>query len=301
MVAEQGRVGKIVSHLGVAVEVQFDDGERRPVRVRRKSGHVVGDLVRVVEDELLRQPRRTELRRRDGRGGVHLVAANLDLLFIVVAPRPAPPAGFLDRAIVAARAAELKPFLLCNKTDLDSAAELLQSLQQTYGALLPVLPLSTETGAGLDELRAVFGAGLCGAFVGASGVGKSSLLNALIPQSRLKTAPVSDFTGIGTHTTTVATLHPLPDGGELVDTPGFLDFGLVDQSVEEIARFFPGFEAAAAESCRFRDCRHQSEPGCAVRGLVEQGVIPKERYQAYGPLLEEAQAWQLARQRQGWR
>jgi len=301
VVAEQGRMGKIVSHLGVAVEVLFDDGERRPVRVKRKSGHVVGDLVRVVEEDLLRQPRRTELRRRDGRGGVHLVAANLDLLCIVVAPRPAPPAGFLDRAIVAARAAELKPFLICNKTDLDIAAELLQFLQQTYGALLPVLPLSTKTGVGLEELRAVFGAGLCGAFVGASGVGKSSLLNALIPQSQLKTAPVSDFTGIGTHTTTVATLHALPAGGEIVDTPGFLDFGLVDQSVEEIAQYFPGFEAAAAESCRFRNCRHLSEPGCAVRGLVEQGVIPPERYQAYAPLLEEAQTWQLARQRQGWR
>lgn len=301
MAADPGRLGKIVSHLGVAVEVLFEDGERRPVRVKRKSGHVVGDLVRVVDEELLRQPRRTELRRRDGRGGVHLVAANLDLLFIVVAPRPAPPAGFLDRAIVAARAAELKPFLVCNKTDLDIAAELLDSLQQTYGAMLPILALSTKNGSGLDEVRAVFGAGQCGAFVGASGVGKSSLLNALIPQSQLKTAPVSEFTGIGTHTTTVATLHSLPDGGELVDTPGFLDFGLVDQSVEEISQFFPGFEAAAAQSCRFRNCRHLSEPGCAVRSLVEQGIIPQERYQAYAPLLEEAQTWQLARQRQGWR
>lgn len=301
MAADPGRLGKIVSHLGVAVEVLFEDGERRPVRVKRKSGHVVGDLVRVVDEELLRQPRRTELRRRDGRGGVHLVAANLDLLFIVVAPRPAPPAGFLDRAIVAARAAELKPFLVCNKTDLDIAAELLDSLQQTYGPMLPILALSTKNGSGLDEVRAVFGAGQCGAFVGASGVGKSSLLNALIPQSQLKTAPVSEFTGIGTHTTTVATLHSLPDGGELVDTPGFLDFGLVDQSVEEISQFFPGFEAAAAQSCRFRNCRHLSEPGCAVRSLVEQGIIPQERYQAYAPLLEEAQTWQLARQRQGWR
>lgn len=301
MSVEPGRVGKIVSHLGVAVEVLFADGDRQPIRVKRKSGHVVGDLVRVVGEELLRQPRRTELRRRDGRGGVHLVAANLDLLCIVVAPRPAPPAGFLDRAIVTARSAGLRPVLVCNKADLEIAPELLQSLRQTYGGVLPVLALSTKTGQGLDSLREIFAAGQCGVFVGASGVGKSSLLNALCPQSQLKTAPVSDFTGIGTHTTTVATLHSLVDGGELVDTPGFLDFGLVDQSVEEIAVHFPGFEPAAAQSCKFRNCRHLSEPGCAVRGLVEQGVIAMERYQAYAPLLEEAQNWQQARQRQGWR
>lgn len=298
---EQGRPGKIISHLGVAVEVLFANGDRQPIRVKRKSGHVVGDLVRVWGEELVRQPRRTELRRRDGRGGVHLVAANLDLLCIVVAPRPAPPAGFVDRAIVAARSAGLTPVLVCNKADLDIAPEQLHLLQQTYGTVLPVLALSTKTGSGLDALRQIFAAGQCGAVVGASGVGKSSLLNALCPQIQLKTAPVSGFTGIGTHTTTVATLHSLVDGGELVDTPGFLDFGLVDQSVEQIAEHFPGFEPAAAQSCKFRNCRHLSEPGCVVRGLVEQGVIAMERYQAYAPLLEEAQTWQLARQREGWR
>lgn len=298
---ETGRCGKIVSHLGVAVEVLFDDGLREPIRVRRKSGHVVGDRVRVVGEELYRQPRRTELRRRDGRGGVHLVAANLDLLGIVVAPKPAPPAGFLDRAIVSARAAGLRPFLVCNKIDLEITSDLLAGLQATYGEILPIFPLSTHTGVGLEPLRAWFRDGECGAFVGASGVGKSSLLNRLCPELQLKTAPVSGFTGLGTHTTTVATLHALAGGGELVDTPGFLDFGLVDQSMEEIAAHFPGFETADRNGCRFRDCRHLSEPGCAVRALVAQGSISQERYLAYAPLVEEAQAWQQARQREGWR
>ncbi len=298
---DQGRAGRIVSHLGVAVEVQFEDGERTPVRVRRKSGHVVGDLVRVVDQELLRLPRRTELRRRDNRGGVHLVAANLDLLGIVVAQRPAPPAGFLDRAIIAARVERLTPFIVCNKADLEEAATLHQQLLATYGPLLPILSVSTKTGAGLDELRQYIAGGHCGAFIGASGVGKSSLLNALCPHTRLRTAPVNQFTGIGTHTTTVATLHQLPGGGELVDTPGFLDFGLVDQGVEEVALHFPGFEPAEGESCRFRDCRHLSEPGCAVRRLVAEGLIDEERYQAYGPIFAEAEQWEKARRQEGWR
>lgn len=108
--------GLIVSHYGVAVEVLFDSGERRVVRVKRNSGHVVGDRVRVTAEVLERLPRDTELRRRDARGGIHLVAANLDVLGIVLAPQS--PPGFVDRAIVAARAAGLTPFLVFNKCDL---------------------------------------------------------------------------------------------------------------------------------------------------------------------------------------
>ena len=285
-----GSDGLILSHYGVAVEVLFGDGERRMVRVKRNSGHVVGDRVKVAEEVLERQPRTTELRRKDARGGVHLVAANLDVLGVVVAPLS--PAGFIDRAIVAARAAGLEPFVVVNKCDLPQARELSAALRSSYAGVVPVFALSAARREGLDQLRDFLRQGHRGAFVGTTGVGKSSLLNALCPEIDLKVAEVSDYKFLGRHTTTVSTLHALPDGGELVDTPGFRDFGLVDISCEEVAAYFPGFEALEQHGCRFNNCRHRQEPGCAVTGLVAAGELAAERYQTYLDVLagvEEAE------------
>lgn len=295
------RQGVIVAHLGVAVEVLFSDGERHQVRVKRSSGHVVGDSVLVRGEVLERLPRSTELRRRDGRGGVHLVGANLDVLGVVVAPRPLPPTGFVDRAIVAARAAGLKPFLIVNKEDLDGAAELAAKLRALYGASLPVFTLSAKAGIGLDLLRQFMAEGHRGAFVGTTGVGKSSLLNALCPDLGLAVGELCEARGVGRHTTTVATLHALGGGGELVDTPGFRDFGLVDIVVDELIVHFPGFEQAMMARCRFRDCRHRAEPGCAVTALVEKGALAEDRYRAYLDLLSEIETTQDEARRREWK
>ncbi len=285
---DRAREGLIVAHHGIAVEVLFDDGERRIVRVKRNSGHVVGDNV-VVSGEVLRQlPRTTELRRRDARGGIHLVAANLDVLGIVLAPRS--PSGFIDRAIVSALVAGLKPFLVLNKFDLEETAELLAPLESTYSRSLPIFPLSAASGSGLAPLQLFFSEGHRGAFVGTTGVGKSSLLNALCPEIDLKVGEVSNYKSQGRHTTTVSTLHALPGGGELVDTPGFRDFGLVDITVADLAEYFPGFEEHGQNDCRFSDCRHRSEPGCAVNEMVKQGRITAERYAAYQEILDEIEA-----------
>lgn len=291
----------IVAHLGVAVEVLFADGERRQVRVKRRSGHVVGDAVLVCGEVLERLPRTTELRRRDVRGAVHLVGANLDVLGVVVAPRPAPPAGFIDRAVVAARAAVLEPFLVVNKKDLDGAAELAAELRALYGTALPVFIVSAKTGSGLDLLRRYMAGGHRGIFVGTTGVGKSSLLNTLCPDLALPVGEICEIRDVGRHTTTVATLHGLPGGGELIDTPGFRDFGLVDITVEELIVHFPGFETAMMARCRFRDCRHRSEPGCAVTTLVDKGLLPEERYRAYLNLLIEVEAGQQEARRRDWK
>lgn len=291
--------GLIVAHHGVSVEVLFDDGPRRMVRVKRNSGHVVGDRVSVSGEQLTRLPRRTELRRRDARGGVHLVAANLDVLGIVVAPLS--PAGFIDRAIVASRAARLVPFLVINKCDLPEGAELAASLGETYAGSLPLFPLSAATGEGLAPLREYLSAGRRGVFVGSTGVGKSSLLNALCPHVNLAVGSVGDYRGMGRHTTTVSTLHTLDGGGELVDTPGFRDFGLVDLSPRELADHFPGFEQKRSEACRFSDCRHRSEPGCAVLRSMERGGITSERYTTFLGLLDEVEAREEQQRIRGWR
>lgn len=291
--------GLIVAHHGISVEVLFDNGQRRMVRVKRNSGHVVGDNVVVTGDVLKRLPRRTELQRRDARDGIHLVAANLDVLGIVVAPQS--PGGFIDRAIVAARSALLQPFLVVNKCDLDGAPELLAEVVRVYGGSVPIFPISAAKRSGLAPLEEFLGKGHRGAFVGTTGVGKSSLLNALCPEIDLKVGSVSDYKSMGRHTTTVSTLHALPAGGELVDTPGFRDFGLVDITVEELAEFFPGFEEHRDAPCKFRNCRHRTEPGCAVLSLVGQGHIPAERYKTYMEILAEVENHQAAARSRDWK
>jgi ribosome biogenesis GTPase / thiamine phosphate phosphatase len=284
-----GREGLIIAHHGVAVDVLFTTGEHYLVRVKRRSGHVVGDDVLVRGEVLERLPRRTELRRRDAMGGVHLVGANLDVLGVVVSPSPLPPAGFIDRVIVAARAASLIPFIVVNKCDLDAATGLVELLRGTYAGSVSVFPLSAATGEGLPLLRLFLGEGHRGAFVGATGVGKSSLLNALCPEIDLRVGALNEYNGKGRHTTTVSTLHSLSDGGELVDTPGFQDFGLVDISVQDLANHFPGFEKTKEARCRFRDCRHRTEPGCAVVDLVARGDVSAERYATYLDMLREVE------------
>lgn len=293
--------GIIIAHHGVAVEIRYSTGERSMVRVKRRSGHVVGDAVRVKAEVLERLPRRTELRRRDATGVTHLVGANLDVLGIVVSPAPAPPVGFVDQAIVAARAANLVPFVVVNKCDLANSAAFVTSLCATYAATVDVFPLSAVTGEGLTVLRTFFAAGHRGAFVGISGVGKSSLLNALCPEIDLQVRALNDHTGKGRQTTTVSTLHSLDAGGELIDTPGFQDFGLIGISAEELSLYFPGFELCQTGSCRFRNCRHRTEPGCAVSALVAQSRIPAERYATYLEILSDVEAGVEEDRCRGWK
>jgi ribosome biogenesis GTPase len=295
------REGLIVAHHGVAVEVLSADGTRSRVRVKRRSGHVVGDRVEVIGEVLRRLDRRTELRRRDSRGSVHLVAANLDVLGIVVAHLPKPPPGFIDRAIVAARASELQPFLIINKCDLEESTGFVLTQRKTYEATIPIFPLSAALLTDLGPLKEFLGKGHRGAFVGTTGVGKSSLLNALCPDIDLTVGQVNEDSGRGRHTTTVSTLHILPTGGELIDTPGFQDFGLVDISAKDLALHFPGFEEAGQGTCRFRDCRHRTEPGCVVQEMVVRNEIARERYSAYQEVLDEVEAEEARARRSEWK
>jgi len=298
---DPGVSGVIVAHHGVAVEVRYSGGVRGVVRVKRSSGHVVGDDVLVRGEVLERLPRRTELRRRDAMSGVHLVGANLDVLGIVVSAFPLPPAGFVDRAIVSARASGLDPFLVINKCDLEMATESVDLLQGIYAGSVSVFPLSATSGAGLAPLLAFLSEGHRGAFVGTTGVGKSSLLNAICPDIDLKVGGLNLLNYKGCNTTTVSTLHILPDGGELVDTPGFQDFGLVDITMQDLAAHYPGFEETRQESCRFRNCRHRSEPGCAVLRLVAEGRISEERYATYLNILDEVEAGEIELRQRGWK
>lgn len=279
----------IVTHLGVAVEVDVGDGQRRRVRVPRRSGFVVGDDVWLDDDRVVLAPRRSELLRRSPGGGVHIVAANLDALCVVAALDPPARVGLVDRASVAARSAGVEPALVVNKADLPDRHGVVEAMRARAAGEMPVFVVSAESGAGIDELARWLATKGRAALVGPSGVGKSSLLNKLVPEAALPTRTLSDATGAGRHTTTTSTLHRLPGGGELVDTPGVREYGLVDIPPTDLAAFFPGF-SSVDEACRFRDCLHDGEPGCAVRRAVEVGRVPAERYEAYRALLAETKA-----------
>ncbi len=285
-----GLKGVIVAHHGIAVDILFESGELRKVKVKRRAGHVVGDNVVVKEQHLNRLPRKTQLCRRDSRGSVRILGANLDVLGVVISSLPLPTPGYIDQAIVAAREAELTPVLVINKIDLKDAQDFIAKIRATYTGIVDIFVVSATTGEGLEDLTLFLGKGFRSFFVGITGVGKSSLLNAICPTLDLKVGQLYEAGKRGCNSTTVSTLHSLPGGGELVDTPGFNEFGLVDISTEDLAGYFPGFENAMRSRCRFRNCRHRSEPGCAVSQLVETKEISKERYATYLEIFDQLKA-----------
>jgi ribosome biogenesis GTPase len=227
------------------------------------------------------------LRRRDARGRERTIAVNLDVLGIVVAPEPREPPGYIDRGFVIARAAGIEAVVIVNKVDLEAGGELADRLDEIYGASGNVLRVSATTHEGIETISETLAGGQLGALVGPSGVGKSSLLNALVPDLDLQVSELNRGSQKGRHTTTTATLHALSGGGFLVDTAGFKDFIAVDVDVLDAASFFPGFESALEGGCRFRNCLHRTEPDCSVLAAVEAGEIPSRRHRSYVELLDE--------------
>ena len=287
---EGGTPGRVVAHHGVAVLVRFDEGGEKQVWLQAEQRAVVGDRVRVEGDRLAVDAARGVLRRRDPRGRERTIATNLDWLGIVVAPEPREPPGYIDRGFVIARAAGVDPFLVLNKVDLDEDGILGNRLEEIYSPSGLVLRVSAERREGLEAIESLLADGALAAFVGPSGVGKSSLLNALVPDLDLRVGELNRRSGKGRHTTTTATLHTLAAGGLLVDTAGFKDFIAVDVSLREAAAGFPGFEGAMEAGCRFRDCLHRTEPGCGVLDALDAGEIDERRHRAYVQLIEELEA-----------
>ncbi len=282
-----GEWGRVVAHHGVAVLVRFDDESERQIWLVPGQQAVAGDRVVVVGERLSVEPAHGILRRRDTRGRDRTIAVNLDVLGIVVAPEPREPPGYIDRGFVIARAAGIEVVLIVNKLDLPGASELAERLTEIYGASSPVHGVSATTGEGIETISEALAGGRLGALVGPSGVGKSSLLNALVPDLELRVSALNRGSRKGRHTTTMATLNALPSGGFLVDTAGFKDFIAVDVDALEAASFFPGFETALEGGCRFRDCLHRTEPDCVVLAAVEAGEISPRRHRSYVELVDE--------------
>ncbi|WP_323845866.1 small ribosomal subunit biogenesis GTPase RsgA [Microbulbifer magnicolonia] len=229
-----------------------------------------------------RLERHSELQRPDRYGDLKTVAANIDRILVVIAPYPEPFANAIDRYLVAAETVGIAPLLLLNKIDLidDSNRAALADLLAPYPELgYPVLRLSTKTGEGLPELLDTLAQGTS-VFVGQSGVGKSSLINALLPGAGARTGALSAATQKGTHTTTAAELFHLPSGGDLIDSPGIREFGLWHMDEQSLLEGFVEFRPFIGH-CRFRDCRHQGEPGCAINAALARGDISERRMSSF--------------------
>ncbi len=288
--------GTVLERDGSMYRVATEQGIVRAVlRGKAKRGEtrvVVGDHVRLdvesgVADAFgisLVEERHSLLARRipDGRGP-RPVAANVDEVLVVTATiKPAPIPQLIDRLLVVAAANELPAAVVLNKIDLDPGDALADRFER---AGYPVFRTSVRTGAGLGPLKERL-AGQVTVVAGPSGAGKSSLLNALEPGLELRTGEISARIRRGAHTTVSAVMVPVGTDGFIVDTPGFSDVGLWGIDPSDLPRCFPELQPVLG-FCRYPDCRHMGEPGCAVAAAVERGEVRRDRMESYRVLLAE--------------
>ena len=280
--------GYITKGIGGFYYVRTEDGvkECKARGIFRKRGitPVAGDNVILSNDGTMIdeiKPRRNVF--------VRPPVANLDVLFIVASTtQPSPSTLILDELISAAVYKEVQPVLVITKADLTQA----DTLKEDYRlSTIPLICLNYETGEGLDEVRAKIKGNLC-AFCGNSGVGKSTLLNAIAPELKRETGQISQKLGRGRHTTREAEIFEVC-GGRIADTPGFASIDakkICRIPKEELQHTFPEFEPYFGQ-CRFTGCSHRTEKGCAVRAALEDGKISPTRYQSYLTMYEEASQW----------
>jgi ribosome biogenesis GTPase / thiamine phosphate phosphatase len=292
----------VMSGTGGVWQVRTEDGDTLDVSMRGRLKKLDDSLKLTVGDDVTLEPvspegtwaisvilpRRSQLARRmpGGGHGERIVAANLDQVVVVfAAAKPEPHVRMLDRFLVIAEGNALGARIVINKIDLVDEGETRERFSDYLKAGYPMHFTSMKKKIGLDELHDAL-AGRTSVLSGPSGVGKSSLLNGMYPGLNLRVGEISESVNKGRHTTVGAKLHPLPDKGYVVDTPGLREVGMWGMPSEDLDSCFPEFREYL-DKCRFGDCTHIAEPDCAVRGAVASGAVSAERYDSYVKLRGE--------------
>ncbi len=298
---------QVIKSTGSWYEARLDSGETVSCRIKGKfrlrgmkttNPIAVGDRVEVEMEENQDTGVIVELRERENyiiRKSVnlskqaHIIAANIDQSVLIVSlVKPETSRGFMDRFLVSSEAYGVKSILVFNKMDLigeKEEEELVERLLIYKEAGYEIVLVSAKTNDGLEDLRHKI-QGKTTLFSGHSGVGKSTLINAIQPGLGLKTGEVSGAHKKGQHTTTFAEMFELEGGGKVIDTPGIKGFGMVDMEAAEVPDYFPEFFETLPD-CKFHNCKHLNEPGCAVLEKIEKGELPFSRYNSYLSILEE--------------
>lgn len=299
---EQYFTGIVLRATGSWYEV-MSEGERYQCRIRGKlrlkgvrstNPVVVGDTVRCLKDEsgshviIDIEPRRNYVIRRASNLSreSHIIAANIDqALLLVTLRQPETALEFVDRFLVTCEAYKIPVVILLAKIDLQDEEEVafFRSIYEPIG--YRVVAVSSTTGEGVAEVHDML-VGRTTLLSGNSGVGKSTLVQQIDPTLDIRTAEISDNHQKGRHTTTFSTMYPLAEGGALIDTPGIKGFGLLDIEEEELWHYFPEM-MHYGRACRFYNCTHTHEPGCAVMAALEEGEISELRYESYLKMMDD--------------
>ena len=298
--------GLVIKNTGSWYQVRTDDGQLieckikgnfRLKGIRSTNPVAVGDRVQIILNQEGTafineiEDRKNYIIRRSSNLSKqsHILAANLDQCMLVVTINyPETSTIFIDRFLASAEAYRVPVKLIFNKVDAYDSDELhyLDSLINLYTSIgYPCLKISAKKGEGIDLVKKEL-EGKITLFSGHSGVGKSTLINAILPEQEVKTAEISTYHNKGMHTTTFSEMFPVEGGGYIIDTPGIKGFGTFDMEEEEVGRYFPEIFKISAD-CKYNNCTHRHEPGCAVRDAVEKHFISESRYTSYLNMLED--------------
>ena len=283
--------GLVISHLGKGIAVEYDKQIILCQTRRKLETVVVGDRVLFTLnlnqegriDEI--RPRRSLLLRPSRGMKIRPVAANIDKIYVVFAREPHCDFLLIDQYLVICENRNIEAVLVFNKQDLEASAEIEAELKHYQALGYPLYRVSAIKNTGMATLKASL-INQVSLFAGQSGVGKSSLTNTLLPDKNLKTNTVSEITKHGRHTTTAATLYHLPDGGDLIDSPGVAIFGLAGLNDPQLAQGYREFQPLI-EHCQFHNCAHVKDKGCAIRHAAEHNKISPIRYQRFLKLREK--------------